>query len=231
MLEARQKALREQASQVQAELGQLPAGELSQHGQARDKAQEHLEQAVEKMEALEKKLADARYQSAAPSREGDGTSELAGSAGRRLTEAGRAIRQGLSAGKPQTPGDKAQDLAEQLAEDADALDESLSPAERQRMLERLDAARRLLESMAGPQWTNVSGGSTAAGMHVYTRGGRTTPAETARMLAQQLWSVAVEARQKELQPVTEEPSDLEFFEAESEFFESAAGYRPGGTER
>ena len=110
---------------------------------------------------------------------------------RELSEAGKAIRQGLSAGKPQTTDAKAQDMAEQLAEDAEALEESLSPADRQRMLERLEAAKRLLETMAGPQWATVSGGGTSGGAHVYTKDAYMAPAETARMLANQLWSIAL----------------------------------------
>jgi hypothetical protein len=122
-------------------------------------------------------------------------------------------------------------MAEQLAEDADALDESLSPTDRQRMLERLEAAKRLLQSNPDPQWATMSSGGSASGTLVYTQGGAQTPAETARMLAKQFWSIAIEARKKELKPFAEPPSDVEFFQAEKEFFEKAAQFKPARAEK
>ncbi|GAH58024.1 unnamed protein product, partial [marine sediment metagenome] len=65
---------------------------------------------------------------------------------------------------------KAREMAEQLAEDADALDESVTPIEREQMLARLEAAKRLLESMAQPQWGTISKSSNrSGGGHVFTQ--------------------------------------------------------------
>jgi hypothetical protein len=223
MLEAKQKAIREQASQVQAELQQLPTMEVTAQGQARDEARKRVAQAVEEMKEFEEKLADARYE-AAPSQDKAGLSDSVESAHRELAEASRAIRQGLSGDKSRTAAEQAREMAEQLAADADALDESLSPADRQRMLERLEAAKRLLQTNPDAQWANISGGGAASGTLVYTQGAAVTPAETARMLARQFWSIAIQARQKELQPFVDQPSDVEFFQAEKEFFEKAARF-------
>jgi hypothetical protein len=225
MLEAKQKAVREQASAAQADLEQLPAQSASAAGQARDEAGQSLGQAIEDMKKLEERLADARYESAMSPQDEQAAVETAEAASRRLAEAGRAIQRGLSAGKQKTPGEQAQEWAEQLAEDAEAFDESLSPVERERMLERLEAARRLLESGADPRWASITGSGTPSGTLVYTHGGSLTPAEIARMLAQQFWSMAVEARSGKIQPVAEEPSDAEFFQAEKEFFERAAQFK------
>ena len=52
------------------------------------------------------------------------------------------------------------------------------------------------------------------------------PAETARMLSQQFWSMAIQAQERQLRPVEDEPSDVEFFELENAFFESAATFWP-----
>ena len=208
----------------------MPTTEVTAQGRARDEAQKHVAQAVEEMKEFEEKLADARYE-AAPSQDKAGLSESAESARRQLAEAGRAIRQGLSGDKPKTAAEQAREMAEQLAADAEALDESLSPADRQRMLERLEAAKRLLQSNPDPQWATVPGGGASTGALVYTQGGATTPAETARMLAKQFWSIAIEARQKELQPFAEQPSDVEFFQAEKEFFEKAAQFKPSRTDK
>jgi hypothetical protein len=231
MLEAKQKAIREQASQVQADLQQLPATEVTAEGRARDEAQKHMAQAVENMKESENRLTDARYKSTVPTKDKTGLSASADSAGRELAEAGQAIKRGLAGDKPKTAAEKAREMAEQLAADADALDESLSPADRQRMLERLEAAKRLLQSSPDPQWSTVPGGGASSGGLVYTQGGSTTPAEAARMLARQFWSIAIEARQKELQPFVEPPSDAEFFQAEKEFFEKAAQFKPPHTDK
>jgi transcription termination factor NusB len=210
---------------VQAELGQLPATEVTAQGRARDEAQKHVAQAVEEMKESEDKLSDARYEATA-SQDKAGLSEPADSARRQLAEAGRAIRQGLAGDKQKTAAEQAREMAEQLTEDADTLDESLSPADRQRMLERLEATKRLLQSNPDPQWSSMSRGGAANGTLVYTQGGSMTPAEIARMLAREFWSIAIEARQKELQPFVEPPSDAEFFQVEKEFFEKAARFKP-----
>ena len=229
MLEARQKALREQASQVQDELAQLAANEVTAPGRARDEAQKHVAQAIEKMRQSEDKLTEARYEPAA--RDKAGLSEPASSARRELTEAGRAIRQGLAGDNQKSSAEQAREMAEQLAEDAETLDESLSPADRRQMLERLEAARRLLQNSPDPQWSTVSSGGSASGTLVYTQGGAQTAAETARMLARQFWSMAIEAKQRELRPFAEQPSDAEFFQAENDFFEKAAQFREPQTEK
>jgi hypothetical protein len=231
MLEARQKALHGEASQVQNDLQQLPVSTSSPQARTREQAQGHVGQAVEKMAQFEEKLTEMRYEPSPSAQKTGEISALADSVSRELQEAGKALRQGLSTGKPQTAGTKAQDMAEQLAKDAEALDESLSPAERQQMLERLEAAKRLLETMAGPQWATVSGGGTLGGVHVYTKDPYMAPAEAARMLARQFWSIALEAREKTVQPVADEPSDVEFFQAESDFFEAAARYAPQQTQK
>ena len=109
---------------------------------------------------------------------------------------------------------------------AEALDASVGPEERERMLQRLKAAERLLEKMAGAQWATVDGGGAPGASHVYTRSPRTGPAEAARMLSQQFWSIAIRARERSLRPMDDEPSDAEFFELENMFYESAAAFRP-----
>jgi len=108
-------------------------------------------------------------------------------------------------------------MAEQLAEDADALDESVTPQEEQDMLALLEAAKRLLETMPQPQWATIDqskGTRSAAGL-VLTRGSGLAPAEAARQLARQFWSISIDARK---------PSDAEFYGQENEFFENAAKF-------
>ena len=231
MLQAKQKALREQVAQLNAELGRLPVPEYSAQGTAQDQAQEHLNEAVDAMKRSEEKLADARYGPPASSEAEGEMVAPADSAARQLAEAGKALGRGRSGDGQQSAAEKAQEMAEQLAEAAEAYDESLSEAEKQRMLAQLAAAERMLENMAGPQWTTISAGGGPSSSLVYTKDGHMTPAEAARMLARQFWSVALESRQRERRPVEEEPSDVEFFEAENEFFESAAAFRRQRVER
>ncbi len=225
MLEAKQKALREQAEEVSKELGQMALPEFSNHADVRNQAQQRLDKAVECMKAFEEELADLRYDPDSSAQTQAQMADLADAATHELTEAGQTIERGLSAGKPQTDAEKAEALAQQLAEDAESLDESVSPEEREQMLERLKAAERLLENMVKPQWATVSGGGGGPGL-VYTKGGAGNRAEAARLLAQQFWSIAIEARERQVRPVEDEPSDVEFVEIENEFFENAAKFRP-----
>ncbi len=231
MLQAKQRALREQVAQLNAELGRLPVPEYSAQGAAQNQAQEHLNEAVDAMKQSEEKLADARYGPPASSEAEGETIAPVDSAARRLAEAGKALARGGSGDEQRSAADKAQEMAEQLAKAAEAYDESLSEAEKQRMRAQLAAAERMLENMAGPQWTTISSGGGPSSSLVYTKDGHMTPAEAARMLARRFWSVALESRQRERRPVEEEPSDVEFFEAENEFFENAAAFRRQRVER
>jgi len=230
MLEARQQALREQAAQLAAQLGNLPANASATAGDTPKRASEHLQKAVETMQQFEKKLADARYEPSAAA-EGAEMGNLADMAARRLADASQALQRGMASGEQQSPADKAQELAEQLAQDAEAYDQSLTDAEKAQMLARLEAARKLLESMAGVQWATMSSGGGPGSAHVYTKDPHTAPAEAARLLARQFWSVALEAQQRQSRRPEDEPSAAEFFEAENTFFEKAAQFKPQRVEK
>lgn len=229
MLQARQKALREQASQVSDEMRELAGAADPSQGQASQEAKEHLDRAVEAMKEFEKRLADARYGSG-DSSQADGMADLANSAARRLADAGQAIRRALG-NEGDKSADEAKKMAEQLAKDAETYDESLSEAEKQKMLDRLKAAERLLESMAGAQWTTVLHGGGAGASHAYTSDSHTSPSDAARLLAQQFWSMALQDQNRRSQPIEQEPSDVKFFEAETEFFENAAKFGSQGAEK
>ncbi|MBN2128194.1 MAG: hypothetical protein JW741_01815 [Sedimentisphaerales bacterium] len=231
MLQARQQALRRQTTQADAELGRMPLSEYSSHARARDDARERLERAVEQMKELEDTLGDLRYQGPTSAPQQDAVTDLADAIARQLAEVERALQRGLSADSGQADADQAQDIAEQLAKDAEAFDESVDPADKQDMLARLEAAKRLLESMAGVQWATVGGGGSAGAAHVYTRNQRLGPAEQARLLAREFWSLSLQRRERRIQPTQDESSDIEFFEAENEFFENAARFRPQGNEK
>jgi hypothetical protein len=117
-------------------------------------------------------------------------------------------------------------MAEQLAEDADALAESVTDVERQEMLARLEAARRLLEIMPEPQWATVDKGGAAPSeaSHVLTKNPNIASAEMARQMARRFWSIAINAKKHRQQLLENEPSDVEFYGQENEFFENAARY-------
>ncbi len=229
MLQAKQKALRQQASELSQEVGGL--SELGQSSSSRTsrQAKEHLDRAVEAMGQFEERLADARYETLDSEQTAQMT-EPAESASRQLADAGRAIQRAL-ASEGQDALDKAQEMAEQLAKDAEAYDESLSEADRQEMMERLEAAERLLESMAGAREAMMSRGGGPGTSHVHTNDPHTRAADTARLLARQFWSLALEAKKRPGRAVEEEASDVEFFEAENDFFEQAARFRSQGVEK
>jgi hypothetical protein len=129
-------------------------------------------------------------------------------------------------GDKQSAAEKAREMAKKLVEDAASLDESVTPIERELMLARLEAARRLLEQMPTPQWTTVNRGGKKDGVAkglVLTQ----SPAaltKAARAMAREFWSIALNAK-KQMGPLIErEPSDVKFYEFENEFFETTARF-------
>jgi hypothetical protein len=94
------------------------------------------------------------------------------------------------------------------------------------MLARLEAAKRLLEIMPEPQWSTVNkGGAAPSGASsVLTKNPNIASAEMARQMARRFWSIAISAKKRRQQLLKNEPSDVEFYGQENEFFENAARY-------
>ena len=226
MLQAKQRALQEQVSQLKRDLQQLP--EISESGQnkGRDGAQKHLDEAVAKMDNFQNRLNEARYQTDIDRRKSNEAVEMMESAKRELDLAKEALDDELTLSDEQRIAQKAQEMAEQLVEDADALDESVTPIEREEMLARLEAAKRLLERMPEPQWVTIDKGkgTPSAAAHVFTRNPNLAPAEAARQMARQFWSIAINAKKYRQQLIEDEPSDVKFYGQENKFFENAAKF-------
>ncbi|MHC4627398.1 MAG: hypothetical protein ACYTDV_10500, partial [Planctomycetota bacterium] len=154
--------------------------------------------------------------------------ELMESARRQMDMARQALDGELPLSDEEKLAQEAQKMAEQLAEEADALDESVTPQQEQDMLALLEEAKRLLETMPEPQWTTMDqskGARSAAGL-VLTRGPEVAPAEAARQLARQFWSISIDARRRRQQLSEDESSDVKFYGQENEFFENAAKFEP-----
>lgn len=226
MLQAKQRALQEQVSQLKRDLQQLP--EISESGpnKGRAGAQKHLDEAIAKMDDFQNRLTEARYQADIDRRKSNEAVELMESAKRELDLAKEALDDELTLSDEQRIAQKAQEMAEQLAEDADALDESVTPIEREEMLARLEAAKRLLERMPEPRWATIDKGrgSSSGASHVFTRNPNLAPAEAARQMARQFWSIALNAKKYRQQLIEDEPSDVKFYGRENEFFENAAKF-------
>jgi hypothetical protein len=224
MLQAKQRALQEQVSQLKQELQQLP--ESSEGGNSRAQAQEHLSEAASKMKEFQAEMAEARFQAEMNERRSNNAVTLMDSAKRELDTANKALGSELTLSDDEKFAQKAQDMAEQLTEDADALAESVTDVERQEMLARLEAAKRLLELMPEPQWSTVNkGGRPPSGAsHVLTKNPNIVSAEMARQMARRFWSIAINAKKRRQQLLDDQPSDVEFYGRENEFFESAARY-------
>ncbi len=223
MLQAKQRSLQEKVSQLKQELKNLPQSPDMPTARASDQAQKHLNEAIEKMEQFQDKLDEARYDTQSDNKATEAI-ELMDSAERDLGSAENALEPGMTMSEEQQLAKKAQEMAEQLAEDAAALDESLTSVEREEMLARLKAAERLLESMAGARWATMkkSGGQSGGGRVLTKDASRA--ADTAREISRQFWSIALEAKKREEQLIKEESSDVRFYELENEFFENAAKY-------
>jgi hypothetical protein len=224
MLRAKQRALQEQVSQLKQELQQLPESPGS--GNSRAESQEHLSEAAARMDEFQNEMAEARFQAEMGEKRSDRAVALMDSAKNELDMANEALGRELTLSDEEKLAQKARDMAEQLAEDADALAESVTDVERQEMLARLEAAKRLLEMMPEPQWSTVNkGGSPPSGAsHVLTRNPNIASAEMARQMARRFWSIAINAKKRRQQLLENETSDVDFYGQENEFFENAARY-------
>ena len=233
MLQAKQRALQEQVSQLKRDLQQLP--EISESGpnKGRAEAQKHLDEAVAKMDDFQDRLTEARYQADIDQRKSNEAVQLMELAGSQLDLAKEALDDELTLSDEQRIAQKAQEMAEQLADDADAFDESVTPLEREEMLARLEAAKRLLERMPAPQWATIrnKGKGTSSSVQVFTRNPKLAPAEAARQMARQFWSIALNAKKYRQQLIEEEPSDVKFYGQENEFFENAAKFDQEAVEK
>ena len=226
MFQAKENALHKQVSQLKRDLEKLPATSDRRSTQTRLKAQKHLSEALSRMDKLGGKLTETLYQANMNDDISAEAVELMEEARRELDLAGKTLETGLEMSEEQRVAKEAQRMAQQLATDADALDKSLTPLERRQMLARLEAAKRLLESFSQAQWSAVSkGGSSGAG-HTLTQNPQTAPAQQAREMARQFWSIAIDAKKRQMQMTEDEPSDVTFYEMENRFFENAAKFNP-----
>jgi hypothetical protein len=218
---------------LKRDLQRLP--EISEDGQNKGRAvaQKHLDEALAKMNDFQDRLTEARYKADIDRRKSNEAVELMELAERQLGLAQETLDDELALSEEQRIAQKAQEMAEQLSDDADALDESVTPIEREEMLARLEAARRLLERMPEPKWATIDKGkgSPSGAAHVFTRNPNLAPAEAARQMARQFWSIAVNAKKYRQQLIEDEPSDVKFYGQENEFFENAAKFDQEAVEK
>jgi len=226
MLQAKQRALQEKVSQLKQELQDLPESSEGGKGKGRAQAQEHLSEAAARMADFQTEMAEARFQAKMDEQRSNEAVALMDSAKRELGLAKESLDGELMLSDDEKLAQKAQEMAEQLAEDADSLAESVTDVERQEMLARLEAAKRLLEMMPEPQWATVdkAGGTQSGASLVLTKNPNQASAEAARQMARQFWSIAIKAKKRRQQWIDDEPSDVEFYGQENEFFENAARY-------
>lgn len=226
MLQAKQKALQEQVSQLKRDLQQLPQTSQSSNKEGRAQAQKHLDEALEKMDDFQTRLTESRYRAQMDPRQSSEALETVKAAKRQMDLAQKAIVSELTWTDEQRMANEAQEMAEQLAADADTFDESVTEAEREDMLARLEAAKRLLEMMPEPQWAQVGRGrrNQSNPAAVLTKNPNIAPAEAARQMARQFWSIALNAKKRRQQLAKDDTSDVTFYEQENEFFENAAKF-------
>jgi len=178
------------------------------------------------MSQSQKKLTKARYEMQLNRQKAADAVETLKSVRDKLDMTAKALEAELMSGDEQSAAEKAREMAKKLIEDVASLDESVTPIERELMLARLEAAKRLLEQMPAPQWTTVDRGgkqdNVAKGL-VFTQ----SPAalrEAARAMAREFWSIAINAKKRAGPSIEREPSDIKFYEFENEFFETTARF-------
>ncbi len=246
ILMARQQALQEEAKRIQNALEQLPAvegenpAETLKSKMARIQARQALQEAQGMMEEFQKDLGRAYYQDE-PAR-GKSMARASGSlagAGEKLAEAVEALERQYARSQLDQVAKSAQQAAGDMEKIANAIDESVSKEDREKMLAALEDAKRLLETitdsrivevgdtMAPPDQSGGKGGFSKTNSHII---GNLPPRDRARLLALKFWSISIQARNRKTQMMEEEPSDSEFREMEKSFFERAAQYNKKGNE-
>jgi hypothetical protein len=193
-----------------------------------------MEEAIEQMAQGQESLAKAPYKAQLNNRESAEMSRILEAAREKLQQASKAIETEISGGGEENIAETARKMAEQLAKDADALDESLTDVEREIMLARLEAAKRLLEQMPEPQWTMVAGRPNRKSVVqslVLTKSPPSVLAKAARSMAREFFSLAIEAEKKESLLIEQEPSNAKFYKLEVEFFETAAMFDKQGAKK
>jgi hypothetical protein len=226
MLQAKQATLQEKTLKLKEQLKQIPKNPEDTKAEARAEVQKHLDEAIEKMSQSQKKLTKARYEIWLNRQKSADAVETLKSVRDELDLTAKALEAELMSGDKQSAAEKAREMAKKLVEDAAGLDESVTPIERELMLARLEAAKRLLEQMPTPQWTTVNRSdkkdNVAKGL-VLTQ----SPAalrEAARAMAREFWSIAINAKKRAGPLIEREPSDVKFYEFENEFFETTAKF-------
>ena len=226
MLQAKQATLQEKALQLKEQLKQIPKSPEAAQAEARDEAQKHLDKAIEQMNQSQTKLTKARYEMQLNRQKSADAVETLTSVRDELDLTSKALEAELMPGDEQSAAEKARKMAKKLAEDAASLDESVTPIERELMLARLEAAKRLLELMPTPQWTTVnrSGKKDGVAKGLVLTQSPAAMTKAARAMAREFWSIAINAK-KQMGPLIErEPSDVKFYKFENDFFETTAKF-------
>lgn len=225
MIQAMQKAIQDRLSAIKQKLERLPSISKDPQDPTRSEAKKNMDEAIGQMNTVQSGLSEARRQAPISKTQ---SARMLGTLAQiedRLLTAAEKLDSEITADQAQALAKKAQKLAEEIAELAKELDKSLSDVERQKMLQRLEAAKRLLASMQKAQWVDVSRGGTGTGtMHVLTRNSQMTSAQQARAIAREFWSISIKAKKRQSQIVERPPSSMEFYELESDFFENAANF-------
>jgi hypothetical protein len=156
-----------------------------------------------------------------------------------LAEASAFIEEGLSLDEGERLARELERRARQLGHAADTLDPDLSAADRERMRQLLEEAKQYLAMTDGappqvsdapasslatpPAGQPVTGGSSGrVGKGNAAYEGSTSDGEYARVLAQEFYSKAIEARKQHGTLPEQETGDADFRPQENDFFERAA---------
>ncbi len=232
MLQAKQAQLQQEASQLKQKLESQPQNPDASMAEASKETQKLLDEASENMKKFQEKMNEAIYSPQDFDKKTANAEELMDSSIDKLDSAGKTLQESIKGSSKNQLAQQLKNAAEQLAEDAAKMDENLSPLEREQMLARREAAKRLLESMAGAKTVNINnkaGTDSTSQSHVITQSDKSiedNPKEISRLF----WSLLINLDKRQEKPIEDEPSDSRFFEIENDFFENAAKYKPGGNE-
>jgi len=232
MVQAMQKAIRDRLSSIKQKLEALPSISKDPQDPTRTEVKKNMDEAIEQINTVQNKLFEARNQTPTSQGKPGKMMDTLNQIEDKLLTANDKLDSEISEDQAMALAKKAQKLAEEIAELSKELDKSLSGPQRQKMLQRLEAAKQLLASMQEAQWSKVSSGGTGSNSsHVLTQNAKTASAKEAQAIANEFWSIAIKAKKRHSQIVERQPSSMEYYELESDFFENAADFNPEQVER
>lgn len=229
MLQAKQKALQVMSEQIQEALDRVTQDSSGQSGQVSQEASEHMQEASEAMNQVAEDL--GRMQASARAVEPSQHKMSEAMLEKILNELSQA-QQNMDSALAQSELDhqlnQAEQLADQLMQDLESMNESSNSVDAEDMKQRLADAERLLDNLAQARPSEVTGNSrkpVSVNALTLTEHQSTRLQGPARDMIKRLWTVIHALNTSHGQAQDTPGSVSDFWDSENAFFERASQYR------